>query len=144
MNFRFLIWLLAFAAFVSCQSKKEEAEKLDPSVYEILVAEPMTGMETCHIWYKGEDISEEKLKQFMRLFRAERPAVKLMICLYNDATLGNLVTKFPLEPEEYLRLADRFIAVSDHSLPNELLMYPLQDANYKALGGTNWKKQPVE
>jgi len=136
-----LLNLLIISTFLfSCGSKN----KLNPDSYEIMVTEHIPGIEQYHIFYKGKDKSEKALKEFIRLFRAEKTSGDANISLYDDLSVAHLTTKFPLEPAEYLTVADHYIAISDFNAPDAILLYPYQDEIYKELGGSNWKKKPVE
>jgi hypothetical protein len=109
-----------------------------------MATQHIPGIEQYHILYKGKDKSEKALKKFIQQFRTEKTSGDANISLYDDLSMAHLATKFPLEPAEYLTLADHFIAISDFSAPDEILLYPYQDEIYKELGGRNWFKKPVE
>jgi len=136
-----LLILFVLSAFLfSCGNRS----RLNDDSYEIIATEHIPGIEQYHIFYKGKNKSEKSLKQFIQQFREEKTAGDANISLYDDNSITHLATKFPLEPAEYLVIADHFIAISGFSAPDEILLYPYQNDTYKELGGSNWQVKPID
>ena len=51
-----------------------------------------------------------------------------------------MIKKYPLVGEEYLCVADHFVAMSSFDIPDIVSMYPYQDFYYKELGGKEIKE----
>lgn len=64
------------------------------------------------------------------------------IYIYSSDEVKDLMTKYPLQGEEYLKVADAFV----YSLyfDGTYSFYPFQDVLYKQFGGKNWKKEPIK
>ena len=70
------------------------------------------------------------------------PDEECNIYIYDTQDLMDIIDKYPLKDDEYLKVADHFIYSYDFS--NSGQYYPFQDIRYKELGGKNWKKTPIE
>jgi hypothetical protein len=55
-----------------------------------------------------------------------------------------LIDSYPLVKNDYLKMADHFVASSSFDAPNSIMWYPFQDIQYKEYGGKNWKKEPIK
>lgn len=60
--------------------------------------------------------------------------------LFDDKSILEIIDKYPLTKDEYLKYADCFIAESNSETPEYISMYPYQGLQYKEYGGRNWKK----
>lgn len=67
---------------------------------------------------------------------------QMNIYIYDSTDNPELMDKYPLSNEEYLKVADHYIYMYDFN--NSGWYYPFQDIKYKELGGKNWKKTPIE
>lgn len=63
------------------------------------------------------------------------------IYIYDTLDLMDIIDKYPLSNEEYLKVADHLIYSYDFYGSGQY--YPLQDIKYKELGGKNWKHTPI-
>jgi len=149
--------LLGTIFFVSCgQSDKtksatettetatEQVEvKLDQSKFEIMTTDHHPAIENFYILLKGQTLSADSLQVFVNIFRQEYCTKQCNINLYDDNSIQSLVTKYPLEGKEYLKVADHYIASSSFEM-TEVWLYPFQDIKYKELGGRNWKKDSIK
>lgn len=64
------------------------------------------------------------------------------IYIYSSDKVKDLMTKYPLRGEEYLKVADVF--VYSLAFDGTYSFYPFQDIQYKEFGGKNWKKVPID
>ncbi|QNF33839.1 hypothetical protein HUW51_14325 [Adhaeribacter swui] len=142
--------LIAFGAATSCNGNNKaknqataahESAKLDQSSYEILGIKATAAVENYYVLLKSGTTDSASLQGFANKFKKEH-CTKCTINLYDDREVENLVTKNSLEGNDYLQVADHFVASLPASL-NTIQMYPLQDSKYKELGGKNWKKSPL-
>lgn len=67
---------------------------------------------------------------------------KCNIYIYSSDKVKDLMTKYPLQGEEYLKVADAF--VYSLGFDGTYSFYPFQDIQYKEFGGRNWKKDPIK
>lgn len=63
------------------------------------------------------------------------------IYIYSNDKVKELMTKYPLRGEEYIKVADVF--VYSLAFDGTYSFYPFQDIQYKEFGGKNWKKEPI-
>ena len=67
---------------------------------------------------------------------------KCNIYIYSSDSVKDLMTKYPLQGEEYLKVADAFVYLL--AFDGAYSFYPFQDIQYKEFGGKNWKKEPLK
>lgn len=121
-----------------------EAVRLDTSLYEIMKKETRPTVENFHVLIKFSDFDENKIAEFIKQFRDEFCTIQCNIYVYDSKSIQDIIDKYPLEGEEYILMADHFVAMSSFEIPDEIDWYPFQDIQYKNYGGNNWKKKPVE
>jgi hypothetical protein len=116
---------------------------LDSSKFKLLTTNHKPAVENYYVYIKNMSMEKDSLQIFVNSFRNEYCKMKCNIKLYDDPNFGELVSKYPLSDNEYLKLADHFVAESTFDM-REVWMYPFQDIKYKNLGGKNWKKEPIQ
>lgn len=86
---------------------------------------------------------EPSLLKVAKFFKQRHcPDEECNIYIYDTKDLMDIIDKYPLTDEEYLKVADHFIYSYDFSDSGQF--YPFQDIKYKELGGKNWKKSPLK
>lgn len=150
MKFNLLIsaYFLFFHLLVSCGNTDhktvaskpiENAAELDSAKYEILDIEVRPSVRNFYVLLKGIPIQKDSLLTFVNEFRDLYCAVDCNISIYDDTAVKSIMKKYPIEGEEYIKLADHFVAYSEFEI-KDVEMYPFQDSVYKKYGGKNWKK----
>ncbi len=99
--------------------------------------------ENYHVLLKTKNFDKASLQSFVDKFRQEFCSKNCNIFLYDTKSVKPLVTIYPLEDKDYLKVADHFVAQSTFEI-TDVWLYPFQDIKYKELGGKNWKKKPIE
>lgn len=86
--------------------------------------------------------SKEELIEIFKQVKNNECSKNCNIKLYDSSDLYDLVFKYPLEKNEYLKVADHFVGALTFDLKEEknFLYYPFQDIQYKEYGWKNWKK----
>lgn len=140
-----ILLLLSLPLLVSCSEEKKETQstepvtssKLDTTAFEVIATKHNPAVENYHILIKSGKKDSASLQEFTDLFREER-CVKCNINLYDDKSVTPLVTTYPLEGQDYVLLADHYLANSTFDSP-KITMYPYHDSKYKELSGKNAK-----
>lgn len=114
---------------------------LDENAYEILATDHNNTVENYYVLIKNTVIDKNSLQIFVNKFRQEYCKNQCSINIVDSKEIYPLITKYPLQGKEYIKVADHFVAMSDFSV-NDIWMYPYQDIQYKEYGGKNWKKNP--
>ena len=115
-------------------------ERLDLNMFEILEENKSKVVDNYYIYIKSENIDKNQLHKFIYSFRkyyCDRE--KSNIYIIDNKDIYPLIKKYPLEKNEYLFVADHFIAMSTFDAPKVISIYPFQDFQYKEWGGNNWK-----
>ena len=86
-------------------------------------------------------LTKRDLMQFAKALK-QKFSCDCNINIYEDASVKNLMTKYPLKGDEYLKVADKF--AFELCFDGTSYFYPLQDVQYRDLGGSNWKKTPIK
>ena len=121
-----------------------EAAKLDTSLYEIIKTPHAPTVQNFEVLIKFKELNKESIKEFIEKFRKEYCANKCNIFLYDSKEIIDLIDKKPLEGNDYIKVADHFVAMSTFDSPDYLSWYPFQDSLYKEYGGKNWKKEEIK
>ena len=116
-------------------------EKLDESTYEIINLKTTTVVSNYYVLIKFSDKRQERVKKFIEKFRRQYCVNNCNINIYDTKDVLPLTNKYPLEKQEYIQLADHFIASTSFDSPDVVLWYPYQDSQYEEYGGKNWKKE---
>lgn len=116
---------------------------IDKESFEILATDHNPSVENFHILLKTGKYDKFTLQDFVDRFRQEYCDMQCNVSIYDDISVKSLVTKYPLEDKEYLKMADHFVAASTFDM-TEVWLYPYQDIKYKELGGNNWKKEKMK
>jgi hypothetical protein len=117
--------------------------KIDPKTYQILGIDHSALVENYYVLIKDIPVKKESLEVFVKRFRDEYCKKASNINLLDDPSAYPPITKYPLVGDEYVRVADNFVAMAIFE-SDDVWMYPYQDALYKEYGGTNWKKTPAQ
>lgn len=86
-------------------------------------------------------LNEHDLYDFAKAIQ-KQVGGKCNIYIYSSDKVKDLMTKYPLQGEEYLKVADAFVYSIDFD--GAYSFYPFQDIQYKEFGGENWKKEPIK
>lgn len=86
-------------------------------------------------------INQRDLLQFAKALK-EIFNCNCNIYIYEDDSVKDLMTKYPLKGKQYIQVADKF--VFNLSFDGSCSFYPFQDIQYKEFGGSNWKKEPIK
>lgn len=121
-----------------------EATKLDTSLYEIIRTPYTPTVQNFEVLIKFNEFNQESIKKFIEKFRKEYCTNKCNISIYDSKEIIDLIDKKPLEGDDYIKVADHFIAMSTFDSPDYLWWYPFQDTLYKEYGGKNWKKEKIK
>jgi hypothetical protein len=119
-------------------------EKLDPKTFEIIKTSHNATVENYHVLLLTKDLSKESVREFIIKFRNENCKRKCNVYVYDTNTIIPLIDLYPLVKNDYLKMADHFVASSSFDAPNSIMWYPFQDFQYKEYGGKNWKKEPIK
>lgn len=123
------------------ENKQYKIEKLDTALYEILKTPHEATVQNFEVLIKYKDFDKENIAKFIKTFRNEFCTNKCNVFIYDSKTIVDLIDKEPLEGENYIKVADHFVAMSTFDTPDNLWWYPFQDNLYKEYGGKNWKKK---
>ncbi|MBQ9205158.1 MAG: hypothetical protein IJP90_07945 [Treponema sp.] len=111
--------------------------KISDTEYKIL-KEVSTTVNNIYVLYLGDNFSKKKAIALNEYLRNSK---KLLgnIYIFDDEKASELIDNNSLEKDNYVFLADHFIAMSTFDIPKSVIYYPYQDNQYKALGGKNFK-----
>ena len=126
------------------ENKPEQIKKLDAETYEIIGKKSNDLVTNYYILVIEKEFDKTKANTFVKSFRKYNCSGDCNVNLYNSKEIKDIMNKYPLEDNEYLRLADHYIASSTFDAPQYVSWYPYQDKKYKDLGGKNWKKKPIK
>jgi hypothetical protein len=121
----------------------DESTLLNKNTYEILGTNHHPTTENYCVLIKNIAIQKDTLQKFADKFRHEYCEKQCNIDLIDNNSAYPLIYKYPLDGADYLLVADHLVASSSFDY-NRVQMYPLQDSQYKKLGGNNWKKEPIQ
>jgi hypothetical protein len=122
----------------------EKIERLDPATFEVFFEKHYSNIENCHIYILQPDMDKDKARAFCKSFIKYNCKGNCNISIYDSKDIKNLLGVYPLKGDDYIELADHFIAQSSSDSPESVWWYPYQDIQYKEYGGKNWKKEPIE
>jgi hypothetical protein len=129
---------------IKFDNKPEVVKELNEKDYEILLEDKAPTVNNYHILVKKKDFNKAEAKDFIKSFRKYNSNGKSNIHLYDTKEIKHLMTKYPIEGADYIKLADHFVAMSTFDSPELVWWYPFQDVKYKEFGGKNWKKEPIK
>jgi hypothetical protein len=115
--------------------------KLNDAHYEILKTKHNRLMENFYVLYKNSDLDESTLKAFFIGFREKFATKDCNINLFDDKSILQIIDKYPLSKDEYIKYADHLIALSPNDSPDCIVWYPYQDFQYREFGGKNSKRE---
>lgn len=121
------------------QNTRKILKKINNNDFELLKTNHTAQIENFDIYYKGEK-NDESINYFFESFKENFTTKECNISLFDDKSVYPLLIKYPLSDDEYIRLADHFIAMSSYYMPG-FKWYPFQDKQYEERGGRNWKKE---
>lgn len=100
--------------------------------FETIATEFNKLVDNYHLFIDDTNQALDTLQDFVNDFRKDYCRQKCNIYLYDDKTMGDLAKKYPLTDDEYVLLADHFIAASVGDV-TEVDMHPLKDDKYRKL-----------
>lgn len=109
--------------------------------YKVLAKESMGNVTNYYIQNITSELDEVNLLKFAKALKAQF-GNNCNIYIYEDDSIKDLMTKYPLKGQEYIKVADKFMF--ELSFDGSSSFYPFQDIQYRELGGKNWKKSPIE
>lgn len=115
-------------------------KKINYNDFELLKTNHTLQIENFDVLYKGEKKDDESINYFFESFKENFTTKDSNISLFDDKSVYPLLNKCPLSDDEYIRLADHFIAMSSYYMPG-FTWYPYQDSQYEERGGRNWKEE---
>lgn len=125
--------------------KEIEVEfKLKQSDYELLKTNHNSTVQNFDVLIKHSKFDKEYLYQFTKQFRAEKCKISCNINLYDSKSILSLISLYPLNKNQYLKLADHFLSMSTFDAVEVKSWYPYQDIQYEEYGGKNWKNEPIK
>lgn len=127
------------------QQSIAKVEKLDTNLYEIIKRTTNPKVTNYYVLIKFSDFNKDTIIDFIQKFKNEFGYETSNVDLFDSKKAISLVDKEPLEGQEYIYVADHYIAMSIFGdAPGDLYYYPFQDYNYRDYGGKNWKVKPVK
>lgn len=109
--------------------------------YEIMLKEIQGTVTNYYIKNITCKLNEPDLYDFAKAIQKQGSG-KCNIYIYSSDSVKDLMTKYPLQGEEYLKVADAFVYLL--AFDGTYSFYPFQDIQYKEFGGKNWKKEPLK
>lgn len=109
--------------------------------YRIVLHESNGNVENVYVVYMKNDITPEIARALIFQIRLEIENANINV--FANEKIIQLFKKYPLEKNEYLKVADQYICRSSFDAPLAVGWYPYQDILYKEYGGNNWKKDPL-
>lgn len=109
--------------------------------YEIMLKEIQGTVTNYYIKNITSKLNEPDLYDFAKAIQ-KQVGGKCNIYIYSSDSVKDLMTKYPLQGEEYLKVADAFVYLL--AFDGAYSFYPFQDIQYKEFGGKNWKKEPLK
>ena len=125
------------------EQQKQELRQPDPGEYEILRTDHNRTVQNFDVLLKRKKFDKTYAYQFIKAFRKEHCEGNCNVCLYDSKSIMSLLGIYPLEGQDYLKMADHLISLSTFDATGVRDWYPYQDFHYRELGGKNWKKKPV-
>ena len=121
------------------------AQQTAPSAdeYEIIGTNHNTAVQNFYVLVKKPGFDKASVTALVAKFKAENCSGDCNVKLYDSKEISHLLTKYPLADDEYLLMADHYVA--DGAFGSDYVAwYPYQDFKYRDLGGKNWKKEPIK
>ncbi|AOM79506.1 hypothetical protein [Pedobacter steynii] len=137
-------WVPSKVIITSEDQEKQSFGRLDPNDYQILKTNHNTIVENFHVLLKHKNFDKNYVYQFIKAFRKENCTKNCNVELYDSKSILNLIDVYPLEGQDYLKMADHLISISSFDASEDSSWYPCQNFKYNELGGKNWKKTPIK
>jgi len=125
------------------ENTRKISNKISNNDFELLKTNHTLQIENFDVLYKGEKKDDESLNYFFESFKENFATKDCNISLFDDKSVYPLLNKYPIRDDEYVKLADHFIAMSSYYMSG-FTWYPYQDGQYEGRGGKNWKKKEIE
>lgn len=109
--------------------------------YEVMLKEIQGTVTNYYIKNITCKLNEPDLYYFAKAIQKQGGG-KCNIYIYSSDSIKDLMTKYPLQGEGYLKVADAFVYLL--AFDGTYSFYPFQDIQYKEFGGKNWKKEPLK
>ena len=122
----------------------EEAQPLnlvEGQDYKILLQKKQGTVTNYYIQNISCALNQRDLLRFAKALK-EKFNCKCNIYIYEDDSVKELMTQYPLKGKQYIKVADKF--AFELSFDGMASFYPFQDIQYKEFGGSNWKKEPIQ
>lgn len=107
--------------------------------YSVISTSQNTISKNYNIYLEISNLTKDDISDFIKRFRIENCS-NCTISIFDTKSVRNLINKYPLEKNEYLKFADHFVAWSTFDAPKMVSFYPFQDSKYKEYGGNNFKE----
>jgi hypothetical protein len=118
--------------------------ELKQSDYEIFRTNHNSNVQNFDVLIKHTKFDKEYLYQFTKQFRSKKCTMGCNVNLYDSKAIINLLGVYPLNKDQYLKIADHYLSMSTFDAVEIRSWYPYQDFQYKEYGGKNWKKEPIK
>lgn len=120
---------------------KNSIEAVEGKDYTIMLEDKKGNMTNYYIKNISCPLNNKDLLLFAKTIKADKQE-QCNIYIFEDDSVKDLMTKYPLRGTEYIKVADKF--AFELSFDGSSSFYPFQDIQYKEFGGSNWKKTPIE
>lgn len=111
--------------------------------YDIISTTENNVSKNYNIYLNTNSLSKDEISNFVKQFR-ENHCSTCTISIFDTKSIKKLLEKYPLNKNEYLKLADHFVAYSTFDTPKLLSFYPFQDSQYTEYGGKNYKEKKMK
>ncbi|MEN2436603.1 hypothetical protein AAH994_14395 [Weeksellaceae bacterium A-14] len=111
--------------------------------YEIIKTSENNVSKNYNIYLEIKNLSKDEIISFIKQFR-EKNCNSCTISIFDNKSIKNLIDKYPLNKNEYLKFADHFVAWSTFDSPKSVSFYPFQDSKYTEYGGKNFKEEKMK
>jgi hypothetical protein len=112
---------------------------LAPEIYRILGIDHQNIVDNYYVLIKDVPLEANHLNLFVKRFREKYCKIPSNIYLVDDQSIYPLMTQYPLDGDDYLNVADHFVALVPFD-SDDVWMYMYQDLRYNELGGKSRKK----
>lgn len=121
--------------------ESQPLELVENKDYKILLIDEQYTVTNYYIQNITCALNQRDLLQFAKALK-EKFDCNCNIYIYEDASVKDLMTKYPLKGKQYIQVADKF--AFELTFDGVSMFYPYQDIQYKEFGGSNWKKDPIK
>ena len=137
-------WIPSKNLVSSRDEEKQLYGNLDPKEFEIIKVSHKPVVQNFHVLVKYVNFDKKYVYQFIKKFRAEHCTRNCNVLVYDSKSILPLIEVYPLNGEDYIKLADHLVSMSTFDATEIRDWYPYQDTKYKEYGGRNWRKEPIK